>query len=421
MLQFAATGLLAVALVGVAGAALLREQGRNLAVRDARTLTNTLAATVVEPELTGQAAAGSPSALRRFDRAVRGRLLRRPVVRVKLWTADGRVLYSDATALIGRRFALSREQRSALRSGTTAAEISDLSKPENRFERGQGPLLELYRGVRAGDGRRVLFEVYVLNSAVSARASDFWRNIAPALLGGLLLLWLVQLPIARSLTRRIRRGQHDREALLRQAVAAQELERKRIARDLHDGPVQQLAGLSFALSAARTHLASGEPAVASELLDGVGASVRTSLRDLRGLFVDLYPPALRDEGLAPALADLLSGLQIGELQTDLRADPVLRLSKETELSLYRGAQEALRNVARHANARRVEVTLGAADGRASLEVVDDGQGFDLANTATRPGHLGLQLLDDLARERGGHLELHSRPGQGTCVRLEMVG
>jgi two-component system NarL family sensor kinase len=419
MLQFALTGLLAVAVVGVAGAKLLREQGRDEAVRDARTLTNILAMTVVEPELSASVAEGNPAALRRFDRAIRTRVLRDPVVRVKLWTSDGRVLYSDATPLVGRRFPLTESERSALDSGTTAAEISDLSKPENRFERGEGPLLELYRGVRAGDGRRMLFEIYVLNAAVSAKASDFWRNIAPALLGGLLLLWLVQLPLARSLARRIRRGQREQEALLHKAVTTQEMERKRIARDLHDGPVQKLAGVSFAISAARTHLASRDPVAASDVLNSAGVSVRTSLRDLRGLFVDLYPPALGDEGLAPALADLLSGMQTAELHTNLQVAALPPISRETELSLYRGAQEALRNAARHANAHTVAVKLGVADGRASLEVIDDGHGFDPTQTTSRSGHLGLQLLDDLARARGGRLELRSRPGEGTCVRLEM--
>jgi two-component system NarL family sensor kinase len=417
MLQFAVTGLLAVTVLGVAGAALLRAQGRTEAVRDARALTNVLAETIVQPGLTAGLVSGAPSAVSRFDRAVRARLLKRPVVRVKLWSPDGRVVYSDAPGLIGHRFVLAPDELAALRSGTTAAEISDLSKPENRLERGNSSLLEVYRGVRAPGGARLLFEVYVLNSTVTARAGDFWRSLAPVLLGGLLLLWLVQLPLARSLAQRIKRGQRDREALLRQAVAVQEQERRRIARDLHDGPVQELAGVSFAVSAAREHLAADDSALADQMLGEAGASVRESLRDLRGLAVELFPRALREEGLAPALADLLAGLERSSIETSLRADPALRLGGETELSLYRGAQEALRNVVRHAQAASVSVTVAASNGHASVEIVDDGRGFDPAH---RPqGHLGLALLEDLASESGGRLSLCSRPGEGTSVLLEV--
>ena len=91
-----------------------------------------------------------------------------PVVRVKIWDARGRILYSDVRALIGTRYQLGDDELRALRTGGTKAELSDLGRPENRFERGFGNLLEVYLGVRTPTGQRVLFEDYQRFSSVSA-------------------------------------------------------------------------------------------------------------------------------------------------------------------------------------------------------------------------------------------------------------
>lgn len=417
ILQFAVTGLLAVVVLGALGVALLQRQANTEAIRDARALTGVLAVSVVEPALSTGVLDGDPVALRRFDRVVRERILVAPVLRVKLWTPGGRIVYSDARGLIGKHFALGDEERGAVAGTAVAADVSDLTKPENRYERGHGRVLEVYRGVQAKDGRRLLFETYEANASVAARAGGVWRAFVPGLLGVLILLWLVQLPLAASLARRLRRGQRQREALLREAVAAQEHERRRIAADLHDGPVQELAGVSFALSAAREHLAAGRTHDTDAVLAEAGEQVRGGIRRLRALFVDLYPPALRDEGLPAALADLLAPLQAADVQTTLSTEAGLHLPRDTELILYRGAQEALRNALRHAEPSRVRVEVLARDGHAVLEVADDGHGF--VPTTSPTGHLGLRLLDDLARDNGGTLEIDSAPGRGTHIRLEV--
>src|SRR5205814_387613 len=118
-------------------------------------------------------------------------------------------------------------------------------------------LLEVYVPVRATDGRPLLFEAYLRSSAVSASGRRLWLAFAPALLGGLLLLQLVNLPLARSLAGRLRRAQGERETLLHEALEASQNERRRIAADLHDGVVQDLVGTSYALSAHAARLAAG--------------------------------------------------------------------------------------------------------------------------------------------------------------------
>lgn len=228
------------------------------------------------------------------------------------------------------------------------------------------------------------------------------------------LLGLLAIRMARRISDELR----TREGLLRSAMDASELERRRIAADLHDGTVQQLAGVSYALAgmAARAN-ASGDADSAQRLSDAAGAS-RTSVRELRTLLVDIYPPNLETSGLAPAIATLLDGLGPDvEVDSDLRE--LSDLDSGTRTVLYRVAREAIANVCKHAGASRVAVQLRQADAHAVLSIEDDGCGFDPA--VERADHLGLRLVRDLVASVGGHLTVDSVLGEGTLVtvRLEL--
>src|SRR4051812_11191359 len=254
--QFAVTGTAAVVLLGFVGVQILQRTGRSEAIRDAKHETQLAGRGIVVPQLTDGVLAGRPAALAALDATVRRDVIRPPVVRVKIWDASGRILYSDEPRLIGSTYSLGSEELEALRSGGTDAEITDLSRPENRFERPQRKLLEVYEGVRTPSGRKVLFEDYLAYSSVAASGRRLWSAFAPALLLTLLALGLAQIPLAWSLARRVRRGAY-------RALEASELERRRIARDLHDGVVQNLAGVSYSLSAAARRI-DGEPAAMVE-------------------------------------------------------------------------------------------------------------------------------------------------------------
>src|SRR5205085_4397570 len=115
---------------------------------------------VAAPYLTGALLAERPAAIAALDRTVHARLLADPVVRVKIWDPSGRIVYSDEPRLIGARYPLRSEERHALRTAGTDAEVSDLTRPENRFERQYHKLLEVYIGLRATNGTPVLFETY---------------------------------------------------------------------------------------------------------------------------------------------------------------------------------------------------------------------------------------------------------------------
>ena len=146
------------------------------------------------------------------------------------------------------------------------------------------------------------------------------------------------------------------------------------------------------------------------------AETRRTIRELRSLVVDIYPPDLHREGLASALRDLVARAE--ERGVDVRLDVAdgLRLPPEIEALFFRTAQEGLRNALKHAAASRIDVRVRARSGRATLELEDDGVGFDPSQR--REGHLGLRLLRDVAAEAGARLEIHSESGRGTCLRVE---
>jgi len=416
--QFAVAGLAVLAVFGAAALLALRGLGNAEALRDARQFATLAGQGIVEPTVAAGLLRGEPEAIAAVDRIVQERVLGERVVRVKLWARDGRIVYSDEPRLIGARFPLEAEKLDVLRSGATNASLTDLSGPENRYARGQGDLYEVYLPIRAPDGTPLLFETYQRRSAVASTGRRIWMPFAALMLGSLVLLWLVQVPLAWRLDRRLRRSQAEREALLVRAVEASDDERRRIAADLHDGPVQHLAGISYTLSAAAQTEGSAD---ARETLRQAAAGTRDSMRRLRSLLVEIHPPNLRASGLEAALADLLAPLRARGAETSLTVDPALGLDEDAERTVYRAAAEALRNVERHAGANRVAVAVEDRDEGVRLTVVDDGVGFGPGDRERRreEGHVGLSLLEELAERAGGRLAVRSAPGDGTTFELEL--
>jgi signal transduction histidine kinase len=218
----------------------------------------------------------------------------------------------------------------------------------------------------------------------------------------------------------------ERARLNQKALEASDAERTKIAGDLHDGVVQNLAGLAFALSAEASQLKaqSGEldgRGVLIELLETSATETRGAMKDLRTLIIDLAPPTLRREGLEAALLEVLRDIQRKGTGTKLDLPPNLRLRKDRSALIFRVAHEVLRNVAAHAQAKNVSVELTTEDGSAILCIQDDGKGFSEADIARRrsEGHLGTSAIVDLAEEAGGTLTIDSEPGRGTLVVLTL--
>ena len=417
--KFAVGGLIALAAVGVGSYLVMRHVGTDEAIDNAKDVTRIVGRQIVEPQITNGLLRERPASIRRVDRVVRRDVLRNQIVRVKIWTAGGRIVYSDEKRLIGSRYRLGADDLAALRSGGVQADVSDLSRPENRFERSKGQLMQVYLGIRAPNGRRLLFESYQRFSSIASSGTSIWKAFAPVLIGALLILALIQLPLASSMARRLRRGHDEREALLKRSIDASDRERRRIAGDLHDGVVQDLAGTAFSLAAAAERANGGGRSPARETLESAAAQTRHSVGQLRNLLVDIYPATLRDAGLEPVLTDLLARLDEQGIATSLAIPPGLRLPPEAEEAVYRVAQEAIRNAAAHADPSRIDVTVEREEGSAVLTVADDGSGFPAANGGSPSGHFGLQLMRDLAAEAGGELGIDSSPGAGTRIRLEV--
>jgi two-component system NarL family sensor kinase len=418
--RFTAAGLVVMVLLATVIGYLAREAGRDQAIDSARQVTAVTARGIVEPNLSPDVVAGDAAALTRFHEVVERYVRTGSLVRVKLWSADGRIVYSDESRLIGRQFELGEEELEALHEQhSPETEISDLTRPENEFERPFDKLLEVYAGVRSTSGEPLLFEAYFHYEAVVAAGQRQWRSYAPPALAALLLLQLVQIPFAWSLARRLQRQQQDRQRLLQHAVDASDAERRRIAGDLHDGVVQHLTGLTYALDAAR--LDGPDPARDAELVRRTAAQLRTSTGQLRSLLVDIYPPNLAEEGLPAALTELADGLQNAGLTVDLDVDSTADLPVQVSSVLFRSAQEVLRNVASHSGAQRVGVQAVADSDTAVLVVDDDGRGFDQGDLEQRMshGHLGLRALGDLVAQAGGRLTVTSAPGAGTRAEISV--
>ena len=413
--------LCALLLFGLIGLFFERRIGTNEEIRDSGEKATLVAHGIVAPLLTDQALVPGTADYRRLDRVIRSAVIDAEIVRVKVWRPDGTIAYSDAPSLVGRRYPLDADDRAVLTSGATVADLSDLTRPENALERQFGKLLQVYLPVTAVSGQTLLFEMYQRYDEVVAGSHRLWALFALPLLASIALLWLVQAPLAWSLARRLRSGQRERERLLRRAVETSNLERRRIAADLHDGVVQHLAGTAYNMAAAAEVPSGGSSPAQSEALHEGISSVRHVIRQLRSLIVEIHPPNLRSEGLRAAISDLTSQLGVHGIEVTLDIAGDVAIGVDAEELCFRAAQEGIRNVIAHSRATQVTVRFAKEGDRAVLSVADDGVGFDGADrvAAKQDGHVGLSLLGELANDLGGVLDVRSEPGEGCQIRLEV--
>ncbi len=396
--------------IGVGGFWAARTVATGEAVHQAEQATQILAVAVIEPAVTSGLTQGDPDAVDRLDDVVGASVLSDQIVAVKVWRDDGTVLYSDDLEGIGTRFPLAADQREVFATGEPHAELSDLSEEENADQSDFEQLLEVYVAIEDPDGTRLLFETYQSTAGIDAATERILRAFAPVVLGGLLLFGAIQALLNWRLARRLQGSQEERERLLAQSLAASDHERRTIAADLHDGVVQDLVGVTYSLDA----LAADDEAHAREL-GAAARSTRRSVRSLRSLLVEIYPPNLSQVGLAGAVADLVAAGP-SEVDIETHIDPAITLPERTAQAVYRAIREALSNVRRHARASHVLVDVDCSGpGSVVLTVTDDGVGFD--PTAVEAGHVGLRLLADLAHSLGGTLAIDSAPGSGTTVRM----
>jgi signal transduction histidine kinase len=224
-----------------------------------------------------------------------------------------------------------------------------------------------------------------------------------------------------ALAQQIRRYQKGMRDYIGAITRAQEEERRRLARELHDDTIQALIALGHRVEMAKRQL-EHNPHQAAERLDELKELIHDTVSDVRRFTRALRPIYLEDLGLQPALEMLVrdAGAK-SEIEVSLHiTGPSRRLTEELELAIYRIAQEALGNVAQHSNAQRADVRLHYTPDEVTLTVVDDGVGFEVPSRPeelAQRGHFGLVGMHERAALVGGRLEIISSPGEGTQVQV----
>lgn len=193
-------------------------------------------------------------------------------------------------------------------------------------------------------------------------------------------------------------------------------ERERIGMDLHDGTIQSIYGVGLALENARI-LLRDNPKIAEERLQKAMEDLNHTIRDIRNYILDLRPRQLQGESLVDGLGRLISEFRQNTRVEVILAGPKTPLSDLPEMnamSLFHICQEALANIAKHANASKVTIDLWTTADRVLLEVSDDGQGFEVGKTSKTVGH-GLANMQTRVQNVGGDVDITSEPGEGTSI------
>ena len=398
-----------------------------LSVREATTRSVAYANSVVAPLVDDKVLTGDTAATRDLVRLMRTRMADGSIAHMKIWTASGRVLWSDEPEVTGRTFELEEDVATLFGTNDATGEVSPLDKPENVSEQSAQELIEVYVGFRADNGTPLVFEAYWPTERIRQDVSDIRWQFTLLGLGALLLLALALLPLALSLARRVDRGLAEREAIMAQALSASDLERRRLSQDLHDGIVQDIVALGYALPTVAAALPR-EATAARALLEQVHTDVARGVSGVRELLTDVYPADLEHGGLEPAIQDLAERQRRHGTDVVVAVDSRLGEPLGVAQLTYRIVREALRNVAKHARATEVEVTAEVVHEAAVVEVRDDGVGLgagtEMSSGGTGgpdglpggEGHLGLRLLRDTLRTFGGDVVISGRPGGGTVLR-----
>jgi signal transduction histidine kinase len=411
---FLSVALLALLTV-VAGILLIGGKvAEDTAREDAETAAVRLTEFVLEP-LLGDALDEVPGRRQSLDDVLDARLTDGKLVLVIVWTAEGNVVYSSDRTLEDQHSPPGPELSAAI-GGSVVSAVED--EPELAAPpRADGPFLEVYVPLDVG-GTRYAFEGYFTTEMIDRDIAVLRGQIVPLAVGALVVLQLVQIPIAVSLGRRLSRTEAERAELSDRHLVASERERRTIAADVHDGPVQDLAGLSYSLAALRPRL----PEEDRPTVDRMTEAARNAVTALRRLMIEIYPPDLSGPGLGEAIEDLSLPLRDRGLAVHVNTDVLPDMAPDCAAVLYRTAREALANVARHAQATNVWITLEPVDTDRSpavrLTVADDGVGLDTSRAeqaGANGGHLGLRLLRERVSDAGGTVRLEDRADGGTVL------
>ena len=450
LLVFYTAAALALLVVGFGAVIASRSVARSEALADAERQTSRMANLVVGP-LLHAALRGDAQSYRELQTAIDLRMRDGYLRQVTVWDHNGRVVFASDPGEIGRSVATPpHEVVDAIDRRIISADFADSPEltelPSDELTDG---FVEVYAPFDDPAEAAMAFEAYYDYARIDETANSLLWQLIPLVLVPLVVLMIIQVPIATSMAKRVRRHEVERSELAERGLAASERERVRIAADLHDGPIQDLAGMSYALGA----VAQTVPERNQALMAKLQATVQRSIESLRKLMVDLYPPDLSVSELPQSLSTLAVPLRKKGMRVEMHVGRLPAMNTDVVTTVYRVAHEALANVAQHSEASTVTVDLraglpagdGGDDRRADqnhhddapdisatvngtgqhpqrmstsirLQILDDGVGFDPARFDRRSqGHLGLQLLTSRVQQLGGTLKVTTRPRGGTAV------
>lgn len=409
--RFVAASIGALCIVSFASVLVAESISRDIALQEAVARGRTFARTVGGSLVDAGVRRGDTASVAVLSRVMNNRLREGSMVHVKVWDADGTILWADQQGLRGRHFELEQEVVAVLDSGSVVGSVSEGDETQGVESQDEGELLEVFAAAKSEAGEPIIVHSYWSAERLDDKADSVLGRIAPLSVGALILLAIVVFPLAWSLARRVERVQGENGVLVKHALDASDAERRRIARDLHDGVLQDVTVVGYQLATAVT-TDTEHSARSRLLLDQASDGVRRIGESLRSTLADIYPVDLASQGVGPAVEELAMRAR-EEAGVEVRVDigglagescEVLRLS-------YRVIREGLHNVVRHAHARHAEVVATRKGDMIHLRVDDDGVGP--GNGDGGQGHLGLTLLRDTMHDIGGTFTIAAGPGGGT--------
>ncbi|WP_104135220.1 MULTISPECIES: sensor histidine kinase [unclassified Cryobacterium] len=408
--RFITVGVIAMVVIALPAALWVRAESKSNAMDNAIQQAQRLADYSIGPLISNDLLAGLPGSTRRLDDRLAPRISDGSMVRIKVWNSGGRIVYSDVPSLIGQVFDLPSFAPELFAGGEGYASLGVQDAADDLHESQSGELVEVHVRTTATNGQALIVEAYFNDDGVRDEQNALVLGLIPTFLLSLGALQLAQLIPAIQLARRIQGHQSTKRRLLQHAIDASDLERQRIARDLHDEVIQDLAGLSYALEAEERHSTDENRALFAQ----AKAILQKNVRTLRAMTTELYPPDLAELGLPAALTRLAAPLLERGIEVKLHIPPDCDLDRDRAAMFYRVAREVLANTVKHAKAGTLELTLMQDADRTILLIHDNGCGFDMAADAPE-NHLGLRIMRDTIEVAGGSLEVRSWIGGGTSV------
>jgi signal transduction histidine kinase len=335
----------------------------------------------------------SPTVQDRLDRTVAALLADGTVYRIKIWRivepGTARLVYSDLAAIDGIEVPINPALARALETWQPVVVPVPDDEAHRTEQRGDADAVEVYQPFRDEDGNLAALELYLV-STLDQRVLELVAGSLPLAVGGPVLLMALTLPLALRLARNHARAEARRRELAEEMLASSLTERRRLARLLHDGPIQELAVLGMTLE----H-------------DGQEAAeqVRDQVSRMRGLLDDLDPLSVDEGNLGEALRSVAASLPGHAATVDVRGDGLVELKGPTRTLVYQCATELLRNALIHSGARLVTVDLSDVGESVEVRVSDDGVGFDPKGKPE--GHHGLRLVRWALDGGGGTLDIES--------------